>query len=216
MLIGAIALAAGVAALGLTGSLGPALVAMAIASAGSLLTEVVSTTIFQRIVPDEVRGRALGAIATISTLAYAAGSLVLPVASGVVGTGPVLIASGGLVVIGAVVSIALIGAGADRGPSAELVSTATRVAGLPVFAGVPESRLVAAFSRATEQRVAAGTVVIHEGDPADRFFVILGGQLRGRSGRAGRPAERLRTWRPDEVLARSACSRGPRAPRSAR
>ena len=213
LLVGAIALAAGVAALGLTGSLGPALVAMAIASAGSLLTEVVSTTIFQRIVPDEVRGRALGAIATISTLAYAAGSLVLPVASGVVGTGPVLIASGGLVVIGAVVSIALIGAGADRGPSAELVSTATRVAGLPVFAGVPESRLVAAFSRATEQRVAAGTVVIHEGDPADRFFVILAGSFAvDQAGPAG-PPTRLRSMGSDEVFGELGLLTG--APRSA-
>ncbi|HSS34800.1 MAG TPA: MFS transporter, partial [Patescibacteria group bacterium] len=213
LLVGSIALAAGVAALGLTGSLGPALVAMAIASAGSLLTEVVSTTIFQRIVPDEVRGRALGAIATISTLAYAAGSLVLPVASGVVGTGPVLIASGGLVVIGAVVSIALIGAGADRGPSAELVSTATRVAGLPVFAGVPESRLVAAFSRATEQRVAAGTVVIHEGDPADRFFVILAGSFAvDQAGPAGRPT-RLRSMGSDEVFGELGLLTG--APRSA-
>ena len=110
---------------------------MAIASAGSLLTEVVSTTLFQRIVPDAVRGRALGTIATVSTLAYAAGSLVMPVAAGVVGMEPVLLASGALVVVGAVVSVLLIGRGGTGGPSPDLVAAAGRVGELPVFAGVP-------------------------------------------------------------------------------
>ena len=100
LVIGGFGLAIGVAALGFSASLGPALVAMALASAGSLLTEVVSTTIFQRTVPNVIRGRALGVIATISTLAYAAGSLVLPVASGVVGIDRVLLASAVLVAVG--------------------------------------------------------------------------------------------------------------------
>ncbi len=62
---GAILLAVGLAVLGVVGSLGPALVGMAVASAGSLTVEVVDATIFQRIVPDAVRGRALGVIATV-------------------------------------------------------------------------------------------------------------------------------------------------------
>ncbi len=100
LILGAFGLAVGVAALGLTTALAGALVAMAIAAAGSLLTEVASTTIFQRIIPDAIRGRALGTIATVSTLAYAAGSLVLPVAAGSLGTGPVLAASAVIVLVG--------------------------------------------------------------------------------------------------------------------
>ncbi len=213
LLIGAIGLAAGVAALGLTGSLGPALLAMTLASAGSLLTEVVSTTIFQRIVPDEIRGRALGGIATISTLAYATGSLVLPIAAGAVGTEPVLIASGVLVVSGVVVSILLIGSGADRGLSAEAVSTAARVASLPIFAGVPESRLAAAFARAAEQEVATGTVLIRQGDPADRFFVILDGTFDVDQAAEDATVRRLRTMGPDDVFGELGLLTG--APRSA-
>lgn len=213
LLVGAMGLAAGVGALGLTGSLGPALLAMTLASAGSLLTEVVSTTIFQRIVPDEIRGRALGGIATISTLAYATGSLVLPIAAGAVGTEPVLIASGVLVVSGGVVSILLIGSGADRGLSAEAVSTAARVATLPIFAGVPESRLAAAFARAAEQEVAAGTVLIRQGDPADRFFVILDGTFDVDQAAEDATVRRLRTMGPDEVFGELGLLTG--APRSA-
>ncbi len=116
LVIGSLILATGVATLGLTQTLAPALLAIGVASAGSLLTEVVSTTLFQRIVPDAIRGRALGIIATISTLAYAAGSLVVPIATGIVGVEPVLLASGILVAAGAIVSVLLIGTTGSQGP----------------------------------------------------------------------------------------------------
>ncbi|MGZ8528240.1 MAG: MFS transporter, partial [Candidatus Limnocylindrales bacterium] len=214
LVLGSLGLAAGVAGLGLTSSLGPALVAIAIASAGSLLTEVVSTTIFQRIIPDAIRGRALGTIATVSTLAYAAGSLVLPVAAGAIGIPPVLIASGILVVLGAVLAAVLIGAGGEGGPSAMATEAAVRVARLAVFAGVPETRLATAFSRAEEIAIPAGTTVIRQGDPADQFYVILDGSFAvDRAEAPDAPAARLRTMGPDEVFGEIGLLTG--APRSA-
>ena len=176
---------------------------MAVASAGSLLTEVVSTTLFQRIVPDAIRGRALGTIATISTLAYAAGSLVMPVAAGVVGVEPVLARVGrSLVVVGAIVSVLLIGRGGDRRPVAGPGRRRRRVGGLPVFAGVPAGparRRIQPGGRASTSP--AGTVVIRQGEPADRFYVILDGHVRRRPGRARRCGRaRLRTMGPDEVF----------------
>jgi len=200
LLVGSATLAVGVAALGLVGGLGPALVAMAIASTGSLLTEVVSTTLFQRIVPDAVRGRALGTIATISTLAYAAGSLVMPIAAGALGMEPVLLTSGVLVVIGAIVSVLLIGRGGGGGPAPDLVAAAGRIGELAVFAGVPQARLADAFSRAAAVDVAAGTVVIREGDPADRFYVIVDGTFDVDQATPDGGSRRLRTMGPDEVF----------------
>jgi MFS family permease len=203
LVIGSIGLAVGVAALGLTKSLGLALAAMAVASAGSLLTEVVSTTIFQRIIPDSIRGRALGAIATISTLAYAAGSLVLPIGADprVFGIQSMLLASGGIVLGGVIISALLLGASGDRGPSPEVATAAARAASLPVFAGVSRSSLVAAFSRAAEMNVPGGTVVIRQGDRADRFYVILEGTfLVDQAAAAGAAAVRLRAMGPDEVF----------------
>jgi Major Facilitator Superfamily/Cyclic nucleotide-binding domain len=200
LLVGSSTLAVGVAALGLVGGLGPALIAMAIASTGSLLTEVVSTTIFQRIVPDAIRGRALGTIATVSTLAYAAGSLVMPIAAGAFGIEPVLLASGALVVVGATVSVLLIGGGGTGGPSPDLVAAAGRIGELAVFAGVPQARLADAFSRAAAVDVAAGTVVIREGDPADRFYVIVDGTFDVDQATPDGGSRRLRTMGPDEVF----------------
>jgi MFS family permease len=214
LIVGALGLAAGVAGLGLTRSLAPALVAIAIASAGSLLTEVVSTTIFQRIIPDAVRGRALGTIATISTLAYAAGSLVLPVAAGAIGITPVLVASAALVALGIPLAAVLIGTGGEGRASPTASAAAVRVARLPVFAGVPEAKLSSAFSRAEELAVPAGTAVVRQGDPADRFYVILDGSFAvDRAELPSAPPARLRTMGPDEVFGEIGLLTG--APRSA-
>lgn len=214
LILGSLGLAAGVAGLGLTNSLAPALVAIAIASAGSLLTEVVSTTIFQRIVPDAIRGRALGTIATISTLAYATGSFVLPVAAGAVGITPVLIASAILVAGGAALAAVLIGAGSEGGPSQSMTEAAIRVSRLPVFAGVPEDRLASAFARAEQVAVPAGTTVIRQGDRADLFYVIHDGTFTvDRAETPGDPPVRLRTMGPDEVFGEIGLLTG--APRSA-
>ena len=214
LILGSLGLAAGVAGLGLTNSLAPALVAIAIASAGSLLTEVVSTTIFQRIVPDAIRGRALGTIATISTLAYATGSFVLPVAAGAVGITPVLIASAILVAGGAALAAVLIGAGSEGGPSQSMTEAAIRVSRLPVFAGVPEDRLASAFARAEQVAVPAGTTVIRQGDRADRFYVIHDGTFAvDRAETPGYAPVRLRTMGPDEVFGEIGLLTG--APRSA-
>ncbi len=177
LILGALGMAAGVALLGVAATIGPAMAAMAIAAAGSLLTEVVSTTIFQRIVPDGIRGRALGAIATVSTLAYAAGSLSLPILAGVVGVERTLVGSALVVVVGVGLAAVVVGSGADRAPAPEVVAAADRAASLPLFAGVPEAYLSAAFARAVELPLRAGQTVIRQGDPADRFYIILEGVL---------------------------------------
>jgi MFS family permease len=214
LIFGSIALAVGVAALGLTQTLAPALVAMTLASAGSLVTEVVSTTIFQRIIPDEIRGRALGAIATLSTLAYAAGSLVLPVAAGIFTIGPVLIASAVIIVVGVVLAVALVGASVGRGPTAEVMTAAARAADQPVFAGVARSALVSAFGRAREIDVPDGTTVVRQGEPADTFYVILGGTfVVDQAPASGGAPIRLRSMGTDEVFGEIGLLTG--APRTA-
>ena len=90
LVVGAVAMGVGLVLLGVSGDIGPALVALTIAAAGSLVLEVVSTTIFQRAIPDAIRGRALGVIATASSLAFAAGSFLVPVLADRYGTSIVL------------------------------------------------------------------------------------------------------------------------------
>jgi MFS family permease len=213
LLAGTVVFAAGLAVVGAVSSLAIAFIAMAVASAGSLVVEVLSTTVFQRLVPDQMRGRAFGAAATLTTLAYAAGSLVLPVLAGWFGIAPVLVASAVLVVLGAVGGVVLLGDSLANGPRPEVVDLARRLAGLPLFAGVPESRLAAALSRATPLTVQAGVAIVRQGDLADRFYVILDGQFHVSESQSGSKHRHLRTLGPNEVFGELGLLTG--APRTA-
>jgi MFS family permease len=170
---------------------------------------VVSTTILQRLVPDAMRGRAIGAIDTLTILAYAAGSLVLPVLAGPLGVGTVLVASAAIVVVGALGGVVLLGDALPAGPRPEIAALTKRLAGLPLFTGVPEVRLATALSRAKPVAVRAGDAVIRQGEAADRFYVILDGDLQVSQAEAGH----LRTLGRDDVFGEIGLLTG--APRTA-
>ncbi|HLA16580.1 MAG TPA: MFS transporter [Candidatus Limnocylindrales bacterium] len=196
---GTLALGVGVALLGLIGGIGPALVAMAILAAGDLVLEVVNTTIFQRLVPDELRGRTLGVLETIVTLAYALGSFALPIIAVGLGIGPVLAVCGIAIVASGGVAVVLLGSAATSEPAA-LPIPVRRLAGLAVFAGVPAARLDDVLGRLASVEVRAGDVVIREGDAADRFYIIDSGAFEvTQLGPDGNPRP-LRTMGPDEVF----------------
>ena len=199
LLAGALAFAAGLAVLGLVPVLGVALVAMGGAALGSLLVDVASTTIFQRTIPDEVRGRGLGVLQTIAVAAYAVGALVAPILIHAYGAAPILVGLGLLVVAGALVGVALIGPAAVQAPVGR--PEAMRLARIPIFAGLPAARLDAAIARVDVRPVHAGEVVILEGEPPDRFYVIAEGTFAvTQAGKAGAPGRRLRVLGPDDVF----------------
>lgn len=176
MLVGAIIIGLSVAGLGLVPpTLFPvALLAMAIAAAGSLIVEIVATTLFQRIVPDAVRGRTLGLMDTVYVLAYATGSLVIPIVS----AGdplPALLASGALMAIAGVLAVALLGRYAVQ--DLPIDDARRRLVDVPLFAGLPPAALERAMRAATVMPTSAGMVVIRQGEPADRFYVIANGSV---------------------------------------
>jgi MFS family permease len=173
LVIGAVALGLGLAVLGQVPELALALAVLGFASAGALLVEIVMTTLLQRIVPDAVRGRALGLIDTVYVLFYAAGAFVIPiVASGQAGL--VLLVSGVAIAISGVVGLVLLGAYAIQQPTDDL---RRRLADVALFAGLPPGRIETAMRRAALRDVKAGTTVIRQGDPADFFYVIGTGRV---------------------------------------
>jgi MFS family permease len=174
---GSVVYAVGLAALGLAPALGVAIGAIAVAAAGSLLVEVASTTIFQRVVPDGVRGRVLGVLGTVSTIAFAAGSFLLPVLADAVGTGPVMATAGVAVALAGLAGALMAASAARRDAGSTAGVRVTRLAGLPLFAGVPAAALEAVAVRMEPVRVVAGQVVIREGDVADRFYLIDDGSF---------------------------------------
>ncbi len=196
---GAVILGAGLAALGATDALLPALIAMTIASAGSLLVEVVDATIFQRVVPDELRGRALGAVATVATVAYAGGSFAVPVLASAVGTAPVLASCGAAVVVASILAAVMVGSAGTRAASPGDILL-RHVAGLPIFAGVAPATLEAILARCRRREVAAKTVVMRQGDPADRLAIVVSGSFEVTQRRADDTHVPLRSMGPDEVF----------------
>ncbi len=202
MLFGAAVLAVGFVGLGLVTDLGPALVAMVVIAAGALLAEVVNTTILQRIVPDVIRGRTLGVMQTFSTLTYAAGSFLVPILFTTLGAQVLLPVGGAAIFVAAIVCFILVGPAFKLSAATEAAAeTLGRVAGLPLFAGVSPAALEVAVGRLMPIDVGAGTVVIREGDPADRFYIIESGRFAVDQRDPGTGLDRrLRVMGPDEVF----------------
>lgn len=174
LLAGTVIVGLGVAALGIVPSFSLALVAIAAAAAGSMLIEIVDTTLFQRIVPDGVRGRALGVIETLYVIAYAGGSFLMPVL-GAGNAAPVLIGSGVAMAASGVVGVVLLGRFAVQEPP--IGAAARRLEDVSLFGGLPPARLERAMRAAEVVSMYAGGVVVRQGDPADNFYVILDGEV---------------------------------------
>jgi MFS family permease len=199
----------GMAGLGLSGSLPLAMVAIGVAVAGVLLLEIVTTTLVQRLVPDEQRGRAVGVIQTSSAILYSLGSLLMPVLASMVGTAPVLIGSAVLLPVGALTALALSGRGVQQ---AALPAGAAALLQHPIFGGLPVPRLEAVARQLIPVPIEAGQVVVRQGDAADRFYLVQSGSLRVTQ--VGEEEERtLRDLGPGEVFGEIGLLRG--VPRTA-
>ena len=176
ILLGSAAFTAALVLLGVADSLLVAFIAITVASVGHLVLDVVRTTILQRVVPDAFRGRFTGVLMTTSGGAEALGTLVVPIVAVVAGLASVMAVTAVSLLLGAVLAVWLIGRAADVavGPyDREL----RRIARLPIFAGLSGARVESALRQLAPVVVAAGDVVIRQGDEADRFYVIVTGRF---------------------------------------
>jgi MFS family permease len=175
LIVGALLMMVGLIALGQVQAFAVALIAIALAAGSSLLLEIVSTTLLQRVAPDAIRGRTIGVMETTSVAAYSAGSFVLPV-FGASNPGLVLTACGVIMVVVGIVSVVLLGRYAVHEPV--IAPAARRLADVDLFAGLPPARLETAMRAATVRDVAGGTIIIRQGEEADNFYVIDAGRVR--------------------------------------
>lgn len=213
LLAASVAFSAALVLLGVADSLMLAFVAIGVASVGHLILDVVRTTILQRVIPDAFRGRFTGILMTSSGGAEALGTLAIPILAVAAGLPVVLAVSGAALLVGTVISVALIGRAADTavGP---YDGDLRRIARLPVFGGLSPARLEDALRRLAPVAVSAGDVVIRQGDDADRFYVIGDGRFEvTRTREPGGAPEQLRVMSRDDVFGEIGLLRG--APRSA-
>jgi MFS family permease len=202
LLVGSVVLSVGFVLLGMVETVPFALIALGIVASGALLAQVVGETVLQRVVPDAIRGRTLGTLQTLSTLTYAAGSFAVPILKVTVGAQFILTVGGIAIMAAALGTFVLVGPHFQRGAATEAAAaTLGRVARLPLFAGVSPAALEVAVTRLVPVQVSAGSVVVREGDPADRFYIIESGRFAVDQLDPGtRLLRRLRIMSTDEVF----------------
>jgi MFS family permease len=208
LLLGGLAGGVGLAWLALTGDLLTAMLAIGVAVAGLLLLDVVNTTLIQRIVPDALRGRAVGALQTTSSILYALGSLIMPLLADALGVPAVLIGAALVMAGGAVLALLL----SESQEPAPVDASRIRLLERPIFAGLPPARIEAAARQLVPVPVEAGDLVVRQGDSADRFYVIDSGELRVTQVRDG-DVHLLRELGPGDVFGEIGLLRG--VPRTA-
>ncbi len=163
-------------ALGIWQSLAPALVLFALLGVGNSLVDVAAFTLVQRAVPDEILARVFGVIQMLWLGSVGVGAIVAPVLINWLGLDEALIVTGALLPALVVLlwrKVARIDAAATPPDVEEL-----RILGsVPIFAPLPGMTLEHLAGRLVPLRLEPGTVVVREGDPGDRFFIVADGTV---------------------------------------
>jgi len=153
-------------------ALAAAITMMLLIGTGNSLIDINGFTVLQRIVPDAVMARVFGAVESLLIAGMALGALLMPLLINTVGL------RSGLAILGAVVTAAsLLGVGGlnriDRTIHAPL--KLALIAGNEILAPLSETVQEELARALIEVKVAAGEVVITEGAPGDRFYLIESG-----------------------------------------
>jgi MFS family permease len=163
------------ALVGVLPALVPALVFLGLAGVGRNVMDVAGRTLLQRIVPDQVLSRVFGVLEGLYNISIGLGAVLASLVILVLGLRGTFIAAG--LLLAAVAGLCL-------GPLSAVDRTAPRpghslerARALALFSpldGVVLERLAAAFRPV---RLPAGSVIIREGTPGERFYLIDNGEV---------------------------------------
>jgi MFS family permease len=171
LLASVIAFGVAVAAVGLGTSPLPVVLALVATGIGWSVAYVAATTMTQRLSGDDVMTRVFGVNESLQTGAEAIGGLLVPILVVAVGPGGALLALGaGLTIVAVIVAPTLLSA--DRVDEGFLHDLAV-IRAVPMFGPLSGPVIERLASSAERIAVAPGTQVIREGDPGDRFYVIV-------------------------------------------
>ena len=173
LLLGALGSGLMFALAGLATSAWVAVALVAVCGASKLFFDVATRTIIQRLLPDRLLTAMFGIQESMTMAGLAFGTLMAPVLVSLVGTRGAFLAAGLFLPV-----VALLTYGTLRRLDSEATVPADVLALLlkvPIFA-VLAPRIVERMAReATRERVAAGAVVVTEGQPGQHFYVIESG-----------------------------------------
>jgi MFS family permease len=152
-----------------------AVVALLIIGIGNAMLDVSGFTLIQRLGIDRSLGRVFGVLYTFGIAMGGLGSLAAPPLISWLGLRPVLIVVGALLPMLALVLLPRFRSIDERSePVPEVLSLLTSV---PLLAPLPPITLEKLAARSVTAHVAAGHVIVTEGDPGDLFYVIADGEV---------------------------------------
>lgn len=153
-----------------------ALILLGIVGAANSVVDVAGFTLVQRAVPDDVLARVFGIIQMLWLLSLGLGAILAPVLVGVAGIQWALAASGAFLVVLVVLfwaPLARIDATAPPPVPEEL----RVLASVPIFTPLPGASLEHLATRLVPLRLEPGTMIVREGDPGDRFYIVAEGTV---------------------------------------
>jgi MFS family permease len=152
-----------------------AIALLGVVGAGNSLVDVAAFTLIQRAVPDEVLARVFGVIQFFWIATFGLGGLlVVPLVEWLEADGALLVAGAFLPALTLLAGPRLLRLDAQAeapGPELQLLRS------VPIFAPLPGTPLEHLASRLVPLRVEPGTVVVRQGDPGDRFYLVSEGEI---------------------------------------
>jgi hypothetical protein len=164
---------------------------VALDGAASIVLDVLVLTSLQRMLGNDVMGRAMGAVDSLVVGAMLLGSIAAPpLVDAFEVPGAVLVVAGIVVIAGLLVLVRA--HRIDRRATAraeELAAHVELLDALDIFTGASRATLEALAAELRPQHVVAGQVVLREGDEPDDLYVVASGRLAVSTERAGHVGE---------------------------
>jgi hypothetical protein len=173
---GVVLIGAALALSGLSASAAVTIVLLAVVGSGRALFNLATRTLLQRAVPAEVVGRVFGVAEGLAMAGLAVGSAMVPLLVAVGGAATAVVGAAAVLPL-----VALVGARAlvavDATAHVPIVEIAL-LRSLRIFRALPAPALEGLARSLEPVRLAAGEVLIREGEPGDRFYAVADGRFQ--------------------------------------
>lgn len=163
-------------AIGLWQEVAIAVLALALMGIGNAFVDVAGLTLVQRTVPDEVLARVFGVIQMLWMASMGIGAALAPALISWFGLETALIVTGAFLPALVVVLGTLV-ARIDRSAAPPDADELRILVSVPIFAPLPGGTLEHLAARLIPLRVDGGSMIVREGDPGDRFYIVAEGSL---------------------------------------
>lgn len=151
-----------------------ALIVLLVEGGAGIVIDVLAVTVLQRTIDQRILGQVLGMFDSIAAVGTLVGSFAAPVAVGLFGLTGALVCCGAVTAAtAAAVSPRLLAVGrAARARAAQLASVIALVERMRIFDGATRTTIEGVAAALERHEVAAGDVVVREGEPADALYLI--------------------------------------------